>query len=99
MLSVSPELFFARSGGPVTTRPDEGHRPARAVSAEDEERLAALLASEKDRAENVMITDLLRNDLGRVARTGSVDVPALCVPERYPTVWQLTSTVTADVPA
>ena len=98
VLSVSPELFFARRGSTVTTRPMKGTARRGRSSAEDEERLAGLLASEKDRAENVMITDLLRNDLGRVARTGSVDVPALCVPERYPTVWQLTSTVTAEVP-
>ena len=97
VLSVSPELFFARSGGKVTTRPMKGTARRGRSSAEDEERLAALLASEKDRAENVMITDLLRNDLGRVALRGSVDVPELCVPERYPTVWQLTSTVTAEV--
>ncbi len=98
VLSVSPELFFARRGTTVTTRPMKGTARRGRSSAEDEERLADLLTSEKDRAENVMITDLLRNDLGRLARTGSVDVPALCVPERYPTVWQLTSTVTAEVP-
>ena len=98
VLSVSPELFFARRGTTVTTRPMKGTARRGRSSAEDEQSLAALLASEKDRAENVMITDLLRNDLGRIARTGTVDVPALCVPERYPTVWQLTSTVTAEVP-
>ena len=97
VLSVSPELFFARRGTTITTRPMKGTARRGRSSAEDAERLAALLASEKERAENVMITDLLRNDLGRVARPGSVDVPALCVPERYPTVWQLTSTVTAEV--
>ena len=97
VLSSSPELFFARTGGRVTTRPMKGTARRGRSSAEDDERLAALRSSEKDRAENVMITDLLRNDLGRVAVPGSVDVPALCVPERYPTVWQLTSTVTADV--
>ena len=98
VLSVSPELFFARRGTTVTTRPMKGTARRGRSSAEDEERRAGLLASGKDRAENVMITDLLRNDLGRIARPGSVDVPALCVPERYPTVWQLTSTVTAEVP-
>ena len=99
VLSVSPELFFARRGTTVTTRPMKGTARRGRSSAEDQEQLAGLLASEKDRAENVMITDLLRNDLGRIARTGTVDVPALCVPERYPTVWQLTSTVTAEVPS
>nr|WP_232531325.1 chorismate-binding protein [Microlunatus antarcticus] len=97
VLSVSPELFFARRGTTVTTRPMKGTARRGRSSAEDAQRLAGLLASEKDRAENVMITDLLRNDLGRLARTGGVDVPTLCVPERYPTVWQLTSTVTAEV--
>ncbi|SEQ55045.1 chorismate-binding protein [Microlunatus flavus] len=98
VLSVSPELFFARRGSTVTTRPMKGTARRGRSSAEDAGRLAALLGSEKERAENVMITDLLRNDLGRVAVPGTVDVPALCVPERYPTVWQLTSTVTAEVP-
>ena len=97
VLSVSPELFFARRGTMITTRPMKGTARRGRSSGEDETRLAGLLASEKDRAENVMITDLLRNDLGRLAVTGSVDVPALCVPERFPTVWQLTSTVTAEV--
>lgn len=97
VLSVSPELFFARRGTMITTRPMKGTARRGRSSHEDEERLAGLLASEKDRAENVMITDLLRNDLGRIAVPGSLDVPALCVPERYPTVWQLTSTVTAEV--
>ena len=97
VLSVSPELFFARSGGVVTTRPMKGTARRGRSSAEDEGRLVALTSSAKDRAENVMITDLLRNDLSRVAVPGSVDVPELCIPERYPTVWQLTSTVTAEV--
>jgi para-aminobenzoate synthetase/4-amino-4-deoxychorismate lyase len=97
VLSVSPELFFARSGERLTTRPMKGTARRGRSSQEDEARLAALRCSGKDRAENVMITDLLRNDLGRVAAPGTVDVPALCVPERFPTVWQLTSTVTADV--
>ncbi len=98
VLSVSPELFFARHGDVVTTRPMKGTARRGRSAAEDAERLAGLRASVKDRAENVMITDLLRNDLGRVARPGTVDVPALLVAERYPTVWQLTSTVTAEVP-
>jgi para-aminobenzoate synthetase / 4-amino-4-deoxychorismate lyase len=58
----------------------------------------AMLASAKERAENVMIVDLIRNDLGRVAQVGSVEVPALFVPEAFPGVWQMTSTVTARVP-
>ena len=65
---------------------------------EDLARRDALVKSEKARAENVMIVDLLRNDLGRLAATGSVRVPALFTAERYPTVWQLTSTIEAQLP-
>jgi para-aminobenzoate synthetase/4-amino-4-deoxychorismate lyase len=64
---------------------------------EDGLQAESLLRSPKARAENVMIVDLLRNDLGRVARTGTVTVPRLFTLEQYPTLWQLTSTVTADV--
>ena len=99
VVSVSPELFFERDGTRVTTRPMKGTRARGRWPAEDEAAARALLASEKDRAENVMIVDLLRNDLGRLARPGTLDVPDLLTLERYPTVWQLTSTVTAEVPA
>ncbi|MBX5437340.1 MAG: aminodeoxychorismate synthase component I [Alicyclobacillaceae bacterium] len=95
VLSLSPELFFSLRGQIVTTRPMKGTRP-RGRSPEEDERIAAQLrASVKDRAENVMIVDLLRNDLGRVAKWGTVAVPHLFDVERYPTVHQLTSTVTA----
>lgn len=99
IVSVSPELFFRRDGTRVTTRPMKGTAPRGRWPEEDAARAAALVASEKDRAENVMVVDLLRNDLGRLAVPGTVEVPQLCALERYPTVWQLTSTVTADVPA
>ena len=95
----SPELFFDLRGGLVTTRPMKGTAPRGRYGAEDLERASALERSAKERAENLMIVDLLRNDLGRVAETGSVAVPALYELERYPTVWQMTSTVTATVPA
>jgi para-aminobenzoate synthetase/4-amino-4-deoxychorismate lyase len=97
ILSASPELFFEREGGVVCSRPMKGTmRRALHVAADDAAR-EALLASEKERAENVMIVDVVRNDLGRVARRSGVHVPVLCEAERYPGVWQLTSTVTADV--
>jgi para-aminobenzoate synthetase/4-amino-4-deoxychorismate lyase len=95
VLSASPELFFEWTPDRLLTRPMKGTAPRGRTAAEDAERVARLLASEKERAENVMIVDLLRNDLGRIAEVGSVDVPVLCRPEGYETVWQLTSDVTA----
>lgn len=97
ILSASPELFFARSGRTITTRPMKGTHARGRWSGEDEALARSLLASEKERAENLMIVDLLRNDLGRIARTGTVRVPSLHVVERYPTVLQMTSTVTAEL--
>ncbi|MFW2850703.1 aminodeoxychorismate synthase component I [Sphingomonas sp. TX0543] len=97
LLSFSPELFFDMSAGRITCRPMKGTArrdpdPARDISA-----AAALEADEKQRAENLMIVDLMRNDLSRVAIPGSVKVPALFTVERYPTVHQMTSAVTADL--
>jgi para-aminobenzoate synthetase / 4-amino-4-deoxychorismate lyase len=90
LLSLSPELFFALHDGKVTTRPMKGTAPPDADPA-------ALADDPKQRAENLMIVDLLRNDLSRVAATGSVAVPELFQVERYPTVQQMTSTVTAQL--
>lgn len=98
VLSFSPELFLQREGGTLTTRPMKGTAPRLPDLAADQASGQALLASEKNRAENLMIVDLLRNDLGRVARPGSVRVEALFTLERYPSVWTLTSTVRADAP-
>ena len=98
VVSCSPELFFERSGDRVVTRPMKGTAPRGATPEEDEARRAALLASEKERAENVMIVDLLRNDLGRLAAPGKVRVEALCQAEAYPTLWQVVSTVAAELP-
>ena len=95
IVSASPELFFRRRGAVLETKPMKGTMPRGRWSAEDREAAARLTTSEKERAENVMIVDLLRNDLGRVAEPGTVEVPALCVPERHPTLWQMTSTVRA----
>ena len=97
--SVSPELFFTWDGREVVTRPMKGTR-GRSRDAERDAVLAADLAgSAKDRAENLMIVDLLRNDIARVCEPGSVRVPSLFDVEAYPTVWQLTSTVTGRTAA
>ncbi|MBI1394971.1 MAG: aminodeoxychorismate synthase component I [Betaproteobacteria bacterium] len=99
ILSVSPELFFHRQGTAVTTQPMKGTAPRSDDAAEDAGAAAHLRESAKERAENLMIVDLLRNDLSRVARTGSVRVPKLFEIHALPTVWQMTSTVTAQVDA
>ena len=93
--SASPELFFELDGGVLTSRPMKGTAPRGLTLADDRRQMEWLRASEKNRAENVMIVDMIRNDFGRVARVGSVDVPALFTVERYPTLLQMTSTVTA----
>ncbi len=96
---ASPELFFTLDGEKVTCRPMKGTAQRGRTLAEDRAQAETLQASPKERAENVMIVDMLRNDLGRLARTGSVQVPALFQAERYRTLWQMTSTVTAQVSA
>ena len=94
VVSRSPELFFAvDAGGRIVTRPMKGTAPRDADPVRDAAIAAALNASEKDRAENLMIVDLLRNDISRLARVGSVKVPALFAMETYSTVHQMTSTV------
>jgi para-aminobenzoate synthetase/4-amino-4-deoxychorismate lyase len=93
LLSASPELFFARRGERIAMRPMKGTAPRAPEAAADRQAAAALRASAKEQAENLMIVDLVRNDLGRIAQTGSVHVTSLFDVERYPTVHQLTSTV------
>ena len=95
VMSLSPELFLVKEGRRLRTRPMKGTMRRGRWLAEDERLARDLVESDKARAENVMIVDLLRNDLGRVAETGSVQVRDLCRLERYPTVWQLTSTIEA----
>ena len=95
ILSVSPELFFARVGDRLLTRPMKGTAPRHAEPAADRAAAEALRASEKERAENLMIVDLLRNDLARVAETGSVEVERLFEVEAWPSVWQMTSSIAA----
>jgi para-aminobenzoate synthetase/4-amino-4-deoxychorismate lyase len=90
ILSFSPELFFTCEDGRVVTRPMKGTAPA----GSDPE---ALRNDPKQRAENLMIVDLLRNDLSRVAKPGSVQVPELFAVEHYPTLLQMTSTITAEL--
>lgn len=96
-LSFSPELFFALKGGRVTTKPMKGTATREADPAKDSAAIGALRNDPKQRAENLMIVDLLRNDLSRVARSGSVEVPDLFTVESYPTVHQMISTVTAEL--
>lgn len=97
LLSFSPELFFTLERGLLTARPMKGTALRRQDRSEDEEAARTLREDPKQRAENLMIVDLLRNDLARVSRPGSVEVPELFAVETYPTVHQLTSTVTAEL--
>ena len=97
IVSLSPELFFALEGGRLTCRPMKGTAARGDTAAEDDAAAATLAHDAKQRAENLMIVDLMRNDLTRVARPGSVAVPTLFAVETYPTVHQMTSTVTADL--
>ncbi|MGZ4137844.1 MAG: aminodeoxychorismate synthase component I [Actinomycetota bacterium] len=97
VLSASPELFFRVDGDRLTTRPMKGTAPRGRWLAEDEAIRSTLESSVKDRAENAMIVDLLRNDLGRISLAGSVGWSKVFEPERYETVWQLTSTVSSTL--
>lgn len=99
LLSLSPELFFALDGGRLTTRPMKGTARRGATPDEDRARAAALHDDPKQRAENLMIVDLLRNDLSRVAEPASVTVPDLFAVETYPTLHTMTSTVAATLAA
>ncbi len=98
-LSFSPELFFALRDGRVTARPMKGTAIRSADPAADRALAEELRTDPKQRAENLMIVDLLRNDLSRVAKRASVEVPQLFAVESYPTVHQMTSTVTAELDA
>jgi para-aminobenzoate synthetase component 1 len=93
LASASPERFLRVENGEVETRPIKGTRPRGSTRAEDQRQVRELLDSVKDRAENIMIVDLLRNDLGRVCRYGSVHVPAVCRLESFPFVHHLVSEV------
>jgi para-aminobenzoate synthetase component 1 len=97
VLSLSPERFVKVSQRQVETRPIKGTRPRGKDTNEDAAYAEALLSSQKDRAENLMIVDLLRNDLGRTCRIGSVKVPELFSLESYPNVHHLVSAVTGEL--
>jgi para-aminobenzoate synthetase/4-amino-4-deoxychorismate lyase len=97
--SASPELFFEKHGSTIVSKPMKGTAARGLWYEQDLEQAERLRSSEKERAENVMIVDMVRNDLGRIARAGSVQVSALFEVQRYPTVWQMTSTVTAETDA
>ncbi|MCK5851593.1 chorismate-binding protein, partial [bacterium] len=96
VLSISPELFFQRKGNKIITKPMKGTAKRGRWNAEDIEILDKLQNSKKNRAENLMIVDLLRNDLGRIAKTGSVKTLSLFDIEKYDTVFQMTSTIEAE---
>jgi para-aminobenzoate synthetase component I len=97
IVGASPERFIKLRGDRVETRPIKGTRPRGRTPEEDKTLADALLASNKDRAENIMIVDLERNDIGRVCRYGTVKVTELAILETYPTVFHLTSTVTGQL--
>ncbi len=97
--SASPELFFRLDGNSIVCRPMKGTVARGRTTTEDFEQSQWLRNSDKNRAENVMIVDMIRNDLGKIADVGSVQVPFLFETERYSTLWQMTSTVTATTKA
>ena len=97
VLSISPELFFTVDGDRILVRPMKGTSPRCTDNEVDQVHAQALRESEKNRAENLMIVDLLRNDLGRVAKPGTVVVDSLFDIEAYPTVHQMTSTISATL--
>ena len=93
--SASPELFFEWDGDTLRTKPMKGTAARGGSHRQDQALLRRLLDSPKERAENIIIVDLLRNDLAKIAAVGTVQVTALLTPEAYPTVWQLTSEIIA----
>ena len=97
--SVSPELFFEVNGSSIRTEPMKGTRPRGRFPEEDARFRSDLAGSEKDRAENLMIVDMVRNDLGRIARAGSVCTEELFSIKRFPTVWQQVSSISAKTDA
>lgn len=99
IVSASPELFFAKNGTEIISRPMKGTSPRGRTLDEDRSLANELQSSFKNRAENIMIVDMTRNDLSRIARRGSVQWPSVCSIERYPHMFQMTSEVTATTDA
>jgi len=97
IVSLSPELFFGVRGRHITVKPMKGTADRGLTLEDDAEQGKALETSEKNRAENVMIVDLMRNDLGRICRTSSVRTTRLFEVERFPSVWQMTSTIEGEL--
>jgi para-aminobenzoate synthetase / 4-amino-4-deoxychorismate lyase len=97
IVSLSPEMFFEIQDGSISVRPMKGTAPRGKLLEDDKLAAEQLRKSEKNRAENVMIVDLMRNDLGRICRAGSVKTTSLFDVERYPSVWQMTSTVRGEL--
>lgn len=97
ILSVSPELFFLKKGNRIITRPMKGTITRGYRTKEDLQNKIWLANDSKNRAENMMIIDLLRNDMGRISEIGSVKVTKLCEVEQYSTVWQMTSTIESQL--
>ncbi|MCC7299781.1 MAG: aminodeoxychorismate synthase component I [Verrucomicrobia bacterium] len=95
--SASPELFFELNDGIITSRPMKGTLSRALTFSKDWKQAEALKNSAKDRAENIMIVDMIRNDIGRIAESGSVETLSRFDVEKYPTVWQLTSTVRGEL--
>ncbi len=97
VISLSPELFFRRKGGELVTKPMKGTVKRGRNVDEDKKNALWLRESEKNRAENIMIVDMLRNDLGRICKKGSIQVPELFSIEKYKTLFQMTSTITGEL--
>ena len=97
IVSLSPELFFRIENGHITVKPMKGTAPRGFTLADDDQRGKELAVSEKNRAENVMIVDLMRNDLSRICRAGTVKATRLFKVERFPSVWQMTSTIEGEL--
>lgn len=93
IISVSPELFFKKDGNGLTTRPMKGTTNRGLTTETDLKQAQWLAQDQKNRSENMMIVDLLRNDMNRISKIGSENVKSLCLVEQYSTIWQMTSTI------